>query len=81
MGTSRTWATAYYRGRTLRRRTGMFDANFYDTETGDEYWISGPHRDRGDTRYAPPNPEVDDDAREVYEAFLSGAPLPGRESG
>lgn len=30
----------------------MFDANFYDTETDEEYWLSGPHRDGADTRYS-----------------------------
>lgn len=50
----------------------MFDANFYDVETNEEHWISGPHRDGRDTRFS-------EDAREVYEAFLEGALLPGRE--
>jgi hypothetical protein len=78
---TRTWRTAYWHGRTLRRITGLFDANFYDVETGDEYWLSGPHRDLGDTRYSNVRPTVDDDARAGYEAFLAGAPLPGRETG
>jgi hypothetical protein len=59
----------------------MFDANFYDVETNDEYWISGPRRDQRDTRYSSVRPTVDDDARAAYEAFLDGAPLPGREHG
>jgi hypothetical protein len=59
----------------------MFDANFYDVETHEKYWISGPHRDRADTRYSNIKPEIDDDVREVYEAFLRGSPLPGRERG
>ena len=59
----------------------MFDANFYDMETEEEYWISGPHRDGEDTRYSSVKPTIDDDARAAYEAFLAGAPLPGRERG
>jgi hypothetical protein len=59
----------------------MFDANFYDIQTHEPYWISGPHRDGGDTRYSKANPTVDDDARAAYQAFLAGAPLPGREHG
>lgn len=74
---SKTWRTAYWHGRTLRRAQGA-DANFYDTETLEEYWLSGPHRDRADTRYSGIRPTVDDDARAAYEAFLVGAPLPGR---
>jgi hypothetical protein len=27
-----------------------FDSNFYDVDSGDEYWISGPKRDRTDGR-------------------------------
>lgn len=43
--------------------------------------MSGPKRDRTDGRYTNQQPLVDDDVREVYEAFLAGAPLPGRENG
>ncbi|GHF02928.1 hypothetical protein GCM10017786_40470 [Amycolatopsis deserti] len=78
---SRAWQTAYFRGRTLRRWTGLPSANFADVETDELYWISGPKRDRTDTRYGPGQPEVEADAREAYEAFLRGEPLPGREDG
>ena len=76
---NRSWQTAYWHGRTLRRRQGMFEANFYDAETHEEYWISGPHRDRKDTRYSNVTPTIDQDAAEEYEAFLAGGRLPGRE--
>ncbi|MFG2493385.1 hypothetical protein ACGFSD_20375 [Streptomyces caniferus] len=78
---SKTWSTAYFHGRTLRRGEGMFDANFYDVETGEEFWVSGPKRDRTDTRYGPSDPEIESDAADAYRAFLDGAPLPGRENG
>ncbi len=78
---NRSWKTARWHGRTLHRWSGMFDANFYDVETDEGYWISGPHRDRRDTRYSGIRPSIDDDARIDYEAFLAGAPLPGRERG
>lgn len=82
---TRTWRTAYVHGRTLRRVTGTayanFDSNFYDVDTGDEFWMSGPKRDRTDGRYSREQPVVDDDARDAYEAFLAGASLPGREHG
>ena len=78
---NRSWKTAYWHGKTLRRWPGMFDANFYDVESHEEYWLSGPHRDQADTRYSNIRPEVDEDVRELYEAFLRGAPLPGREHG
>ena len=82
---TRSWRTAYGHGRSLRRVTGTaganLDSNFYDVDTGEGFWMSGPKRDRTDGRYTNEQPLVDDDVREVYEAFLAGAPLPGRESG
>ncbi|MCX4862839.1 hypothetical protein OHU11_06990 [Streptomyces sp. NBC_00257] len=78
---SKTWSTGYFHGRTLRRAGGMSDANFYDVQTDEEFWVSGPKRDRTDTRYGPSAPEIDPEAVETYHAFLEGAPLPGRENG
>jgi hypothetical protein len=77
---NRSWKTARFQGRELRRFQG-FDANFYDVNTEEWFWLSGPKRDRTDTRYGPGSTQVEDDAREAYEAFLAGAPLPGREGG
>ncbi|MBT2555614.1 hypothetical protein [Arthrobacter sp. ISL-5] len=78
----KSWQTAYFRGRTLARGYPYGgDSNFYDVDTGEEFWISGPKRDRADARYSSQQPEIDEDARAEYEAFLNGAPLPGRENG
>ncbi|MGW4447528.1 hypothetical protein [Streptomyces sp. NPDC004682] len=73
---SKTWKTAYFQGRTLRRGTGLGlpDANFYDVDTDDTFWLSGPKRDRTDTRYGPGAPTVEPDAAAAYRAFLQGAP-------
>jgi hypothetical protein len=76
---SKSWQTAYFRGRTLERYGG-FDSNFYDPDTGDEL-IPGPERDRTDSRYSSQQPDIDEDVRAEYEAFLNGAPLLGREKG
>ncbi len=78
---NRTWKTATWHGKTLRRWQRLFDANYYDVATPEEYWISGPHRDGRDTRYSSVRATVDQDARAAYEAFLNGAALPGREHG
>jgi hypothetical protein len=78
---SKSWGTAYFRGRTLRRAKGLSAANFQDAETGEEFWLSAPKRDRTDTRYGPAGTEVEPEAAEVYRAFLAGAALPGRENG
>ena len=77
---TRSWKTARYQGRELRRAQGL-DSNFYDIATGEAFWISGPKRNQTDTRYGPATTAVDADAREAYEAFLRGGPLPGRERG
>ncbi|MDT0141026.1 hypothetical protein [Microbacterium sp. PRC9] len=80
-----TWRTAYFHGRTLRRVTGTayanYDSNFYDVESDERYWVSGPKRDQTDARYRHHKPVVDEDCREQYEAFLVGVALPGRERG
>jgi len=77
---NRTWNTARFHGRELRR-SRAWDANFEDVETGELYWLSGPKRDRSDTRYGPWTTQVDEDARESYQSFLDGAAPPGRERG
>ena len=82
---TRSWRSLCFHGRELHRVTGTahanFDSNFSDVESGEEYWVSGPKRDRTDGRYSSQQPIVDDDARDAYEAFLAGAQLPGREQG
>ena len=68
---SKTWKTAYVHGRTLLRGQGI-DANFYDVDIEEQFWVSGPKRDRPDGRYSGVQPHVDDDARVAYQAFLEG---------
>jgi len=65
---SKTGRTIYYRGRSFQSLKGLgFKANFYDVETGDHFWISGPKRDGGDALYGGSTPiEIDDDVREEY---------------
>src|SRR5207248_133 len=49
---SKSGRTLYYRGRAFRSLNGRgFKANYYDVETGEEYWISGPKRDGTDKLY------------------------------
>jgi hypothetical protein len=82
---SKSWRTAYFQGRTLHRVTGTAyanaDSNFYDVETGEGFWVSGPKRDRTDARYSSQQPTVEADVLDEYNAFLVGAPSPGRENG
>jgi hypothetical protein len=37
---SQTGTTVYFNDKALKKRNGV-SANYYDIETGDEYWISG----------------------------------------
>lgn len=65
---SKTGATIYYGGREFRSLKGAgFKANYYDVETGEEYWISGPRKDGCDALYATNiATEIDEDVRQEY---------------
>lgn len=63
---SKTGMTIYYGGKSFRSLKGDgFKENYYDVETGDRYWISGPRRDGNDCLY-PGVVDVDADVREEY---------------
>src|SRR5437660_11625905 len=66
----------YYGGKTFQSLKGAgFKANYFDVETGDEYWISGCKRDGTDRLYRERIPvEIDDDAREEYWRDIRGQP-------
>jgi len=57
----------------LSLRGGGFKANFYDTATRDEYWISGCRRDGRDALYNT-NVEIDSDAVEEYWVRIRNYP-------
>ena len=49
---SKTGRTLYYKGRKFRNLKGSgFKANYFDVDTGAEFWISGPRKDRSDRLY------------------------------
>ena len=63
---SKTGLSIYYKGKKFLRIRG-FKANYFDAETHDEYWISGPRGDGEDRLYVRNIPvEIDDDVREEY---------------
>ena len=78
---SKTGRSLYYRGRTFRSLKGLgFKANYYDVETGDHFWISGPKRKGRDALYGGATPiEIDDDAREEYWTKIRKQPERVRE--
>jgi hypothetical protein len=61
-------ATLYYKNKSFQSLKGSgFKSNYYEVETGDEYWISGPRRDGADRLYASNiRVEIDADVREEY---------------
>ena len=73
---SQTGRTLYYAGRKLQSLKGAgFKSNYYDVETGDDYWISGPKRNGGDALYGGCTPiEIDEDVREEYWRDIRRSP-------
>ncbi len=66
--------TLYYRGRKLQSLKGAgYKANYYDVDTGLEFWISKCRKGGNDTLY-PGIIEIDDDAREEYWTTIRGLP-------
>lgn len=64
---NRTGRTLYHKGQSFYRIQG-FKANYRETQTGDEYWISGPRRDGLDRLYGKSAlvVRIDEDVREEY---------------
>jgi hypothetical protein len=64
---SKTGKTISYRGRSFQSLKGGYKANYFDIDTGEEYWISGPRRDGADRLYGERLPvTIDDDVRAEY---------------
>jgi hypothetical protein len=56
----------HYRGKTFQSLKGHGSkSNYYELQSGEEYWISGCKKDGGDRLYNERVPiEIDEDARE-----------------
>ena len=71
---SKSGASLLSRGQTFRSLKGQgFKSNYVDVESGDEFWISGCHRDGMDALYST-DVEIDDDVREEYRVTIRGQP-------
>lgn len=68
---SKSGKTLYYRGLKFQSLKGNgFKANYFEVETLDEYWISGPRKDRNDRLYGGNRGVIiDDDVRDEYEQY------------
>ncbi len=73
---SKTWKTIYYRGRVFQRIPGGgFKSNYFDKETGSDYWISGPKKDGSDRLHGERLPiQIDDDVRDEYWCITRNQP-------
>ena len=80
---SKTGSTLTYAGRSFQSLKGVgFKANYFDVETGDHFWISGPRRDGADGLYGriTQSADVDDDVAVEYWRQIRGIEPPSRES-
>jgi len=69
---SKTGKTLYYKGRKFQSLKGNgFKSNYFDTETGEEFWISGPKKDKNDRLYGGNQGVlIDDDILEEYKEYI-----------
>lgn len=72
---SKTGKSISYGGRTFQSLKGSgFKANYFDVETGERFWISGPRKD-GKDRLHPESSapiEIDADVAEEYWRKIRG---------
>ena len=73
---SKSRKSIYYKGKQFKSLKGSgFKANYYDIETGDDYWISGPRKDGADRLYGERLPiDIDEDVREEYWTQIRDEP-------
>ena len=73
---SKTGKMLYYRDQKFQSLKGTgFKSNYYDVDSGDDYWISGPRKDGADRLYGERAPiEIDEDVREEYWRDIRSLP-------
>jgi acetyltransferase-like isoleucine patch superfamily enzyme len=69
---SKSGSSLTYGDRTFQKLGGRgFKSNYFDVESGDHFWISGPRKDGQDRLYVSVQPVViDDDVAEEYWATI-----------
>ena len=73
---SKSGRSLHYGGRTFQSLGGQgFKANYFDVDTGDHFWISGPRKDGSDRLYeASAKPvEIDADVNDEYWKEIRGS--------
>jgi hypothetical protein len=73
---SKAGKSVHYNGKTFQTLSGRgFKANYFDTETGEYYWISGCKKDGSDRLYGERLPiYIDEDIREEYWTEIRNLP-------
>ena len=71
---SKSGQSVYYGNRRFQTLSGRgYKANYFDSETGEHYWISGCKK-RGNDRLYPGHIEIDPDIQEEYWTVIRGKP-------
>ena len=70
---SRSGRSFVYAGRRLAKTKSGYKYNCIDEENGDEYWVSGPHKDGADKLYGG-LVQIDEDARVEYWTTIRERP-------
>ena len=70
---SKSGLSIYYRGRTLKRLKGQgVRGNYFDEETGEEYWVSGIKKNGSNAHWAESvKIHIDEDAVEEYKTIVN----------
>jgi hypothetical protein len=73
---SKTGKTIYYRDLKFQSLKGAgMGANYFEIESGDEYWISGCKKNGQDRHWAGGGPvKIDSDSREEYWTIIRNQP-------
>ncbi len=73
---SKTMKSLHYDGKLFKSLKGAgFKSNYYDSETGEEYWISGCRKDGADRLYNERTPIfIDEDVQEEYWTEIRNMP-------
>lgn len=77
---SKIGKSIYYNGQRFASLKGTgYKANYYDIDTGEEYWISGCKEDGSDRLYGERLPvEIDENVREEYWSQIRDMPSESR---
>ncbi len=69
---SKSGKSIHYKGKTFETLKGRgFKANYFDVDTGDQYWISGCRKDGMDALYSA-DVEIDEDVLDEYWGEIRG---------